>query len=712
MDQMQFGDGNAFDSIWFGAGLGHDAAQAGVDFANATSAVTAVAAAAVVQQQHLQQQHLQQQHQQAFHQYNQQASKRLRAAEQHSQHQRQQNEQHQLQMQQHHLQQAAVQQHIQSQQQQQQQQRQFASQQQRLLQQRPAPSYAEHASVSSSGGNSSPERDPNPSWSDCSSGGSSSSPHATLEASTTARSYMKSSPPPPSPLSTSSAPSSSSPRKISGMPRRLLAPKTAACKADILWAEYTPATTGLHTTYSSARADAVSTPIYLTCAVDKGFKASAAEGFICQKKNHFQVSVVVCTPELPAYVAVDPARSRSSSSSGGTGANAAAAGCREKIVDFVVDMHGVKTENHARVIKLEQSCTDKLKRPYVPTPLNLDGAGDATSGGEEKCQKGKSSIMMLELPMNPSSTRFGATVGFKKLVTVGRLHFHETTSNNMRKRGKPNPDQRHFALVVKVMAKTDKGNLYPVAAMISEKLIVRASNPGHFEQDSPPTTWSKGSVANALCHDGFVGINTMTPTEALCVDGNIKVTGTVLQPSDKRVKTDIAPVDTAEQLANIQQLGLYTYQLRPEWAATVNLQNAPTQCGVIAQELQQVLPSAVREESGSRRLKDGTSIANLLTVDKERLHMEALGAIQALASKTDRLEQMVAQQEQLAAALTAELDEVVAATAAAQKRGLSDERLNGVANWASTMAASVQTTVKELAGQLPVLAAAFALVAI
>lgn len=27
-------------------------------------------------------------------------------------------------------------------------------------------------------------------------------------------------------------------------------------------------------------------------------------------------------------------------------------------------------------------------------------------------------------------------------VTIGRLHFSETTTNNMRKKGRPNPDQR------------------------------------------------------------------------------------------------------------------------------------------------------------------------------------------------------------------------------------------------------------------------------
>ena len=33
-------------------------------------------------------------------------------------------------------------------------------------------------------------------------------------------------------------------------------------------------------------------------------------------------------------------------------------------------------------------------------------------------------------------------------VSVGRLHFTETTSNNMRKKGKPNPAQKYFQLVV------------------------------------------------------------------------------------------------------------------------------------------------------------------------------------------------------------------------------------------------------------------------
>lgn len=57
-------------------------------------------------------------------------------------------------------------------------------------------------------------------------------------------------------------------------------------------------------------------------------------------------------------------------------------------------------------------------------------------------------------------------------VTVGRLHFSETTSNNMRKKGRPNPDQRYFMLVVSLYAYSGEYK-YIVAASVSEKIIVR-----------------------------------------------------------------------------------------------------------------------------------------------------------------------------------------------------------------------------------------------
>lgn len=58
-------------------------------------------------------------------------------------------------------------------------------------------------------------------------------------------------------------------------------------------------------------------------------------------------------------------------------------------------------------------------------------------------------------------------------MTVGRLHFSETTSNNMRKKGKPNPDQRYFHLVVGLHAHTADQASYQVVAHASERIIVR-----------------------------------------------------------------------------------------------------------------------------------------------------------------------------------------------------------------------------------------------
>jgi len=66
--------------------------------------------------------------------------------------------------------------------------------------------------------------------------------------------------------------------------------------------------------------------------------------------------------------------------------------------------------------------------------------------------------------------------GSQVKLTVGRLHFSETTSNNMRKKGKPNPDQRYFQLVVSLTARYGcEGSERLVAAQASEPIIVRVS---------------------------------------------------------------------------------------------------------------------------------------------------------------------------------------------------------------------------------------------
>ena len=163
-------------------------------------------------------------------------------------------------------------------------------------------------------------------------------------------------------------------------------------------------------------------------------------------------------------------------------------------------------ESHSQSIKIEQSQSDRSKKPFHPVRIDLS------------CEQ-------------------------VNKVTVGRLHFSETTTNNMRKKGKPNPDQRFFMLVVSLRAHHggDDGDGHVIAAHVSERIIVRASNPGQFDQEVD-ATWQKGHAPDTVYHAGRVGINTDRPDEHLAVHGNIKVTGHVIQPSDKRVKTDFKEV--------------------------------------------------------------------------------------------------------------------------------------------------------------------------
>ena len=67
--------------------------------------------------------------------------------------------------------------------------------------------------------------------------------------------------------------------------------------------------------------------------------------------------------------------------------------------------------------------------------------------------------------------------------------------------------------------------------------------------------------------------------------------------------------------------------------------------GVIAQDLQRVLPDAV-VQSGDTKLSSGELINNLLLVDKNRLNMECVGALKALGNKTENLDQKIVKLEE------------------------------------------------------------------
>ncbi|XP_019878240.1 myelin regulatory factor-like protein isoform X3 [Aethina tumida] len=328
------------------------------------------------------------------------------------------------------------------------------------------------------------------------------------------------------------------------------------------------------------------TPHYRVDA-DKGFNFSNADdAFVCQKKNHFQITCHVQLLGDAQFVKTPEGF--------------------QKISSFHIHFYGVKHDCPTQTIRVEQSQSDRSKKPFHPVPIELVN----------------SQVIKL---------------------TVGRLHFSETTSNNMRKKGKPNPEQRYFQLVVGLHAHTSTGN-FPIVSHASQKIIVRASNPGQFESDVE-LCWQKGQTQDSIYHNGRVGINTDRPDESLVVHGNIKITGHIIQPSDIRAKKNIRECNTAEQLRNVQKLRVVKYDYEPAMASQLSRDEC-SDTGVIAQEVAKILPEAVRP-AGDVVLENGTSIDNFLVVNKERIFMENIGAVKELCKVTGNLETRIDQLERI-----------------------------------------------------------------
>lgn len=105
------------------------------------------------------------------------------------------------------------------------------------------------------------------------------------------------------------------------------------------------------------------------------------------------------------------------------------------------------------------------------------------------------------------------------------------------------------------------------------------------------------------------------PDECLVVNGNLKVSGHIIQPSDERVKHNICELETEDQLENINQIRVVRYQYDSTFAGHNELDSRSYQTGILAQELQKILPDAVHN-GGNVRLADGTNIDNFLQVNK------------------------------------------------------------------------------------------------
>eukprot|EP00026_Physarum_polycephalum_P003916 Phypoly_transcript_03933.p1 GENE.Phypoly_transcript_03933~~Phypoly_transcript_03933.p1 ORF type:complete len:747 (+),score=146.97 Phypoly_transcript_03933:165-2243(+) len=182
----------------------------------------------------------------------------------------------------------------------------------------------------------------------------------------------------------------------------------------------------------------------------------------------------------------------------------------------------------------------------------------------------------------------------------------------------------------------------PSSPVLFENLVpehlVPASLQENFGKVAPP--WIPSSSCENHILSGKVGIN-YHPHEALTVGGSIFYTGDLVKPSDSRIKKNITLLHNTnrqnEHRENISAIKLYNYDRVDLGSAELKYVQ---ERGVIAQEVQKVIPAAVVQLKNAV-LPDGTVVQNLLAVNDRELLLETIGATQELSSEADSIQKEV-----------------------------------------------------------------------
>eukprot|EP01113_Clastostelium_recurvatum_P045304 TRINITY_DN776_c0_g1_i1.p1 TRINITY_DN776_c0_g1~~TRINITY_DN776_c0_g1_i1.p1 ORF type:complete len:805 (-),score=222.18 TRINITY_DN776_c0_g1_i1:922-3336(-) len=441
-------------------------------------------------------------------------------------------------------------------------------------------------------------------------------------------SHHVSSPPHPSssPHHTSSPHSSSSSAGGSGRgkakkAKRTLddtAPSNAVPNVPDAWDTYTAPNKEHSALYDQAQRELSGSFDFLVQKIDKNAQYSDSDrAWIMYRQNRFQVDCELYG-SLTGF-SMDPAKQRAQTLYVDSG------GLLHEVVNIGFEIYAVKV----------QSASGDIHDPSSLMPVNAEEAVPLHQVGASRAKRDN------KVPE--------ACIVNTGRASWSKLQFSTATGNNARLHpASPNPSQQYFRLVVCMFALGHGGRMFPILARISPPLIVRGQNPGRFmasgstktikddDMDDISLTWRTDPIdASVVFHQGKVGINTAQPTEALHVAGNALITGSLMKPSDQRIKSDFRAVDGPQALARLQRVKLYDYMREPLMGEDAD-EPVPER-GVIAQELQQVMPEAVRV-IGELKLKSGRSVPQALVVNDRVLLFETVSAAQQLAERQDQQE--------------------------------------------------------------------------
>ncbi|MCP4568774.1 MAG: tail fiber domain-containing protein [FCB group bacterium] len=131
-----------------------------------------------------------------------------------------------------------------------------------------------------------------------------------------------------------------------------------------------------------------------------------------------------------------------------------------------------------------------------------------------------------------------------------------------------------------------------------------------------------------------MGVGTTTLTEALCVIGNIALTGDVVAYTETRMKTNIAPIDNALEI--VDGLNGVSYDWRKDKNTAGKNLSDRRQVGLLADDVEKVLPELVHEDADGNRLVAYSKLTAVLIEAVKELKAENSDLkkrIEALESK-------------------------------------------------------------------------------
>ncbi len=129
---------------------------------------------------------------------------------------------------------------------------------------------------------------------------------------------------------------------------------------------------------------------------------------------------------------------------------------------------------------------------------------------------------------------------------------------------------------------------------------------------------SPTAVMTLTRNNGYVGINTTNPGYNLEVGGDIAYWGGIYDISDERLKENIIAITGA--LPKLEQINGVYYNMKDK------AQGVPREVGVIAQDVEKVLPEAVSEGADGYKRVDYTKLVPLLieAVKEQQTQIETL----------------------------------------------------------------------------------------